>query len=121
MFCPDCHAEFVEGIERCPDCGTVLVAALPGESEEGAGELTEVFRSADAALIPVLKSVLEAAGIPHVVQGDEASGLFPLGDIGGGGDRRFLAAMFLVPEDRAEEARTLLEQTAQEVGEADPP
>jgi hypothetical protein len=68
-----------------------------------------VLRTSDSNLMPVVKSVLDAAGIPYVVQGDEAMGLLPLGPFGGGVFSRVLGASILVPRDRAEEARELLE------------
>lgn len=107
MFCPVCESEFREGITECPDCEVPLVEALPPPPEDE--PLTEVFRTGDASLLPVVKSVLAAAGMPHIVQGEEASGLFPFGPgAGADSDGRLLAAVVLVPEDRAEEARALL-------------
>lgn len=32
-FCPSCRSEFREGIQRCPDCGSVLVEELPPAPE----------------------------------------------------------------------------------------
>jgi hypothetical protein len=72
-----------------------------------------VMRTSDSNLMPVLKSVLDAAGIPYVVQGDEAMGLLPLGPFGGGVFSRVLGASILVPADRAEEARALIESFEQ--------
>ena len=60
----------------------------------------------EVELLPVIKSVLEAAGIPYFVQGEEASALFPLeGSLP-------MAAVVHVPSDRLEEARDLLRNAA---------
>ena len=69
-----------------------------------------VLRTSDAALLPVIESTLEAAGIPFVVQGGEALSLLPLGPFGGGlfRDVLGLGAAVLVPRERADEARELL-------------
>ncbi len=75
--------------------------------------LVPVYRTADNMLLPLLKSVLDAAGIPYVVQGEGALGLFPLGEFSIGVNRRSLGAIIRVESDRAEEARALLEETAQ--------
>jgi len=74
-------------------------------------DLVTVLRTSDSTLLPVVKSLLDAAGIPFVVQGDEAMGLLPLGPFGGGMFRRVLGASVLVPGDRADEARELLESS----------
>lgn len=100
LYCRSCERAHPEG-DRCPDCGADL---LPAEQE-----LVAILNTADNALLPVLKSVLDAAAIPYVVQGEEAMGLFPLGSFGGGLFRRVLGASILVPRDREQEARELLQ------------
>lgn len=83
-------------------------------------DLVLLVETTDVTLLPVLKSVLESAGIPHVVQGDEALGLFPLSPAGAIFTRRAWAARLLVPRDRLEEARALLE-ASEELGEDEAP
>ncbi len=107
MFCPNCGAEYRPGFSECADCGVALVETPPEPAAVG-GPLVEIFRTADVSLLPVVKSVLGAADIPFSIQGDEASGLFPLGSMGGGSDRRDLGAVVWVPEERREEAERLL-------------
>lgn len=111
MYCPKCRAEYREDVTSCPDCDVALVAELPAISELGDEDLVAVLDTGDVALLPVVKSVLSAADIPFVVQGDESMGVLPVGKIGvaaisSGGHG--LAAMILVPRDREEEARELL-------------
>ena len=72
-------------------------------------ELVPVIRTTDSALLPVVKSVLEAAGIPYIVHGEAGVNLFPLGPAGSRVTGRATGAIVLVPEDRLEEARALLE------------
>lgn len=112
MFCPECGGEYREGITECGDCGVALVEQPPSPPEDE--EMVSVFRSADAALLPVIKSVLASADIPFSVQGDEASGLFPFGSAGGGADGRRLGAVVRVPAGRAQEAEELLEAVSTE-------
>jgi len=73
-----------------------------------------VWSTTDSFLLPVIRSALDAAGIPHVVQGEEAHRLFPLGAVGGSQSsfRLGLAATILVPPDREEEAIALIRETA---------
>ena len=117
MYCPECGGEYREGFSECDDCGVALVERPPSPSADD--ELVSVFRSADAALLPVIKSVLASADIPFTVQGDEASGLFPFGSAGGGADARRLGAVVRVPASRAEEAEELLEEVSTDPPPAD--
>lgn len=108
MYCPKCKAEYREGFTTCSDCGAALVESLP-EADHPQGPFVEVFESADAALMPVVASLLHGSGIPFLVQGGETSGgLFPLGSFGGGADARLLRAIIKVPEEYVEAATALL-------------
>lgn len=71
--------------------------------------LVTIFETDNPALLPVVRSVLQAAEVPFVVQGEEAFGLLPVAGIGGPFAEHGLAVRFLVPAERAEEARALLE------------
>ncbi len=111
MFCPECRAELRDEIVVCPDCEVSLVLELPAEPEFSEEDLVLIRETADVAVLPVMKSVLRAAEIPFIVQGDEAMGVLPLGKIGLGGMTsrgHGLSAGILVPRDREEEARALL-------------
>ena len=85
MYCPECRAEFRDEIAVCPDCEISLVAELPEEADLSEDELVLVMETADVAVLPVVKSLLRAAGVPFIVQGDEAMGVLPVGRIGLGG------------------------------------
>ncbi|MEO8505319.1 MAG: DUF2007 domain-containing protein [Acidobacteriota bacterium] len=110
MICPNCRSEFREGIERCPDCDLPLVKSLPVERHDQA-PWVEIMETADPSLIPVLRSVLEGAGIPCAIEGEEAVGIFPVGI----GDTHLaqsgIGARVKVPADRADEALALLESS----------
>ena len=101
MKCPECESEVADGATTCPECGADLV-------EHPQGPLVEVFRTADASLLPVIESVLLGEGIEFLVAGEEGQALFPLGSIGGGPDKRFLGAVVRVREADAEGARAAL-------------
>ena len=70
-------------------------------------ELVEVFETADPTLLPVLRSALEAAGIPFYTEGEESFGLLPLSG-GFVSNEDPMAVEIHVPADRAEEARALI-------------
>lgn len=115
MYCPSCRSEFRPGFSRCPDCDVDLVDSLPPEDHEDL-HYVEVLETADPALVPFLRPTLESAGIPFVIEGEEGLGIFPIGL----GNTRFdsagLAVRVLVPEERVDEARALLESTSRAQG-----
>jgi hypothetical protein len=82
-------------------------------------DLVAVARTTDAGLLAVLRSVLEAAGVPFVVQGEAGVSLFPVGEFGSRVTGRTTGAVLLVPRDREEEARALLEAPPDEIEDED--
>lgn len=112
MYCPECGAEYRDEILECADCRVALTASPPSEPSHDGEPMVGVFRSSDASLMPVLKSVLDAANIPVLIQGDEASGLFPFGKSSPVADGVGLGAVLLVPKSREDEAKALIESAA---------
>ncbi len=82
-------------------------------------DLVRIFQTADSTLLPVIKSMLDGAGIPYIVQGDHALGMLPLGPFGTGVTRGLLGAIILVPRSRAPEAEELLRQLVVETSGED--
>lgn len=105
MFCPKCEAEYREGIYECADCGVALVEDLPAKDVHPDIELVAVFETADPALLPVAKSVLEAAEIPFFVQGDEAMGLLPVGRFATGLTQKGQGMVAIIHVDKNHEER----------------
>ena len=120
MYCPDCRAEYREGFETCPDCEVQLVVELPPEDPDA--DLVAVFETADVSLLPIVKSLLDAAEIPCVVQGEEALSVLPVGRWGAGISQsgRGLAATIRVEKARVEETEALLRPLAEGEIPADP-
>ncbi|MBN1464124.1 DUF2007 domain-containing protein [candidate division KSB1 bacterium] len=104
MFCPECKAEYIDGIIECADCHVPLVWTLPQESQETAepGEpvewapLVSCSNQGDLALI---KSLLESESILYWVQG-EHRGMMPHG-LG-------LGAIVHVDKDRLDDAKAVI-------------
>jgi hypothetical protein len=109
MICPKCRSEYRPGFETCAECNRKLVDSLPEAATEPDHELLAVLRTTDPALLPVAVSVLEAAGIPHIVQGAAGVSVFPLGPAAARATNRATGASILVSSDRYDEARALLE------------
>lgn len=120
MYCPDCRAEYRDEIESCPHCEVLLVPELPPEDPDA--DLVPVFETADVSLLPVVKSLLDSAEIPCVVQGEEALSVLPVGRWGAGISQsgRGLAATIRVEKGRAREAEELLQPLAEGTSPAEP-
>ena len=70
MICPNCKAEYVEGIKICADCGTELIPNAEfikeDEGEISLDDWKEVYSSNDPIFIEMLKANLKGAGIDAV-------------------------------------------------------
>jgi len=87
-------------------------ATTPRAPESRGSHLEPVFQSDDPAEIQIARSILEGAEIPSFTTNDSASdrvlpGFDPFRFMRGSRE-----AVFWVPADRAEEARTLLTEVA---------
>jgi hypothetical protein len=109
MICPICKSEYRHGFNRCADCDEPLVDSLAEDAAADRDELVMVLKTTDPALLPVAKSVLEAAGVPHVVQGEAGINVFPLGAAASRVTNRLTGATILVRKQDYAEARALLE------------
>ena len=76
MYCPECRAEYREGFSKCSDCAVLLVAERPPKPK-GPGdphlESVPVLESSDRIVMAAAKGLLEEAGIPYYIAGDEIS------------------------------------------------
>jgi len=85
MFCPHCRSEFVDGVEKCSDCGIALVTEdqLPAEPQNDSEDLdlVNVLDLTDAGLVGLAKSLLDEADIPAMIRGNGIQDLFGLGRI----------------------------------------
>jgi len=126
--CPDflatgAHGEFVAGVTACPYCRQPLVdwiddGAPPAREPDPSTEPVPVLETSDPAELEVVTSILSGAGIPFLVQGHEQYKAFRGGHAAFRFNPRAGALVFLVPAERAEEARILLTATEPE---AEPP
>jgi hypothetical protein len=110
MYCPECGAEFREGIEKCADCDVPLVSEPPPELD--VPEYVTILETSDLSVIPVLKSALEGAGIPYETRGEGLMDLFPSEALGAPFRSSAGEVEIRVSKDRADEARELLETAA---------
>lgn len=123
MFCPQCRQEYREGMTTCQECGSALVATLPeaGHDEAEWVDLVTVLKSSDTATIKVVKSLLEAEGIPCVLQAEGIQDLLGLGRAGTGFNVAVGPVQVQVHPQDAEAALELIEARDRGVSVAEEP
>ena len=73
-FCPNCEAEYREGIQRCPDCDLELVEELTPENRvhDRSDAQPVVFQSfKTSAEAELVRDLLEQNGVRAFVEGSE--------------------------------------------------
>ena len=90
-WCPECKCEYVEGIEKCVDCGCELVAHLPDESEDEG--LAEYFQGNLEEEGVVSGQTAMEEGIPQIAVGKKRG-------------KPVIRSVYVNNEERAEENRT---------------
>lgn len=99
MYCPECKAEYLEGIYGCPDCRVPLVPELPLLPQPEYVEYVTVLKTGNPIFLAMVKSILASAGIRHYVKGEVLQDLFRVG-----------TAEIQVGRDDEEKARDLLRE-----------
>ncbi len=79
----------------------------------------DLVRTPDLALLMVMKSLLDSAQVPYVVQGEEGLHAFPLRLAGWFFNTSAHAAVIRVREQDYADARTLIEETVPPSSEPD--
>src|ERR1044072_2695320 len=73
-FCPNCEAEYKEGITVCPDCNIELVAELTPENkvhDTSDGEPVALRSFKNSAEAELVREMLNGNGIRSFVQGGD--------------------------------------------------
>ena len=83
-------------------------------------DLVRVFSTSQADVIPVIKSLLESAGIPFVSPGEGLTNLFPSDALGPMLHEPHGQVEFLVPAAHETTARAMLERFEGPIDDADP-
>ena len=97
MVCPECKAEYAEGIRACPDCRVPLVRELPETPRPEYVEYVTVMKTGNPIVLAMVKSILSSTGIRYFVKGEVLQDLFRVG-----------TAEIQVGSDDEPEARRLL-------------
>jgi hypothetical protein len=68
MICPNCRAEYVEGVTECYDCHVQLVKRLPEPGKPI--EFQEVLRTFNQGDIALIRSMLDDVEIEYFFRGE---------------------------------------------------
>ncbi len=71
MNCKSCGHALDDGATRCPACGAEVELFEAGDPGRVPDALVTVLETQDATLVPVVRTLLEAEGIPVVVENEE--------------------------------------------------
>lgn len=108
MHCLYCGVAVTPGAEHCAHCGTAI-EWKQGEVEfHPPGDMVEVFRVWDPAMLPVIESLLATNDIPYIVDNDFLQDFLGWGRLFVGYNAITGPPSVKVPESRVEEARELL-------------
>jgi hypothetical protein len=69
MFCPQCRAEYVEGVVTCAECGVPLVETLREEPRREEVEFVGILATESLADVTIIRSILEGSGIEYYFVG----------------------------------------------------
>jgi hypothetical protein len=108
MFCPNCGDEYREGFEKCAYCDVLLVHELPAGDPSSREEMVVLLKTPDIGKLAIIKSLLESADIPFLVQGEGGVSLFPTAYSSGFFNPEAHGADVLVPKEDLESAIQLL-------------
>ncbi len=100
MFCPDCGAEYVEGVDECADCRVALVAERPLERATGKPEFEKILTLFNVGDIAVIRSVFDSEKIEYVFDGENFNLVDPM----------VQPARLFVKASQAQRAKELLKQ-----------
>ncbi len=99
MFCPKCTTEYQAGVAACVDCNVPLVPERPAAAADELIEAEEILATYNVGDILMIKSLLDANGIPYLLHGETFAVIDPL----------IQPARLLVPPAWAERVRELLQ------------
>jgi len=114
-FCPNCRAEYIEGVDTCPDCQVELVDELPPKEEPEYLDLVELEKVPDEVSGVMMKGILVNNGIFAILK----SAKIPWYDGIGSTWSTYYWGIILVPKEDLEKSRRILNEYIESLGSED--
>jgi len=108
VICPNCGSEYRAEFTRCADCDVDLVEPPPPPEPPAQIDLVKIFETGNAAVIPVVESLLSDAEIEFMTKSEPIQHMFGWGTFGSNLNYVIGPVHFLVREEDAEEARAIV-------------
>jgi hypothetical protein len=110
VICPQCGTEYREGFTHCTNCDVDLIPPPPPPppDERPAIQLVKVFEGGNPAVIPVVESLFDDAGIEYSTTSENIQDLFAWGRFGGSYNYAIGPIMFYVRAEDESDARALI-------------
>jgi hypothetical protein len=105
-FCPKCRAEYIEGVETCPDCQVKLVNELPPMDETEYVDLVELEKVQDEVSGVMMKGILVNNGINAILKAAK----IPWYDGIASTWSTYYWGIILVPKEDVERSRKILNE-----------
>ena len=69
-FCPKCRWEYIEGVDKCPECGAALMEQLPPEVHVAPRPESPLVKVAEGLrpMVEMLRDILRERGIHSMVR-----------------------------------------------------
>ncbi len=105
MYCPECHSEFFQGVDLCPDCKVTLITQLPTEKKLEEIDWVPLHEFPSKTHADMAVEILIKHQISNYIKSELFSSALQLSGPSAIGN----SAVIFVPKEQLDRAKQLLE------------